>query len=169
MRKVCTLSCSTSHIPSNIVAPPGSIPCPLCRHGILSLRQIAHFAGKEIGYMYPLAFVHRACFIPVMQIAHHLLQRSERIVLHQFLRIFSVQLPVVHFLLLPSLCAPATMVLGPRLKVERQKCKMDLQDVHNLHRSSRIKLKDRDWREQPVQTCSGAGGAAVESINAIQK
>ncbi|KAM6586977.1 hypothetical protein CsatA_009582 [Cannabis sativa] len=28
--------CSTSNMPSEITGPPGSIPCPLCRHGIVS-------------------------------------------------------------------------------------------------------------------------------------
>ncbi|XVF12456.1 hypothetical protein REPUB_Repub08aG0120100 [Reevesia pubescens] len=40
--------CSTSHIPSNMVAPPGSIPCPLCRHGILSFVKLPSFPAKEI-------------------------------------------------------------------------------------------------------------------------
>ncbi|PPE01455.1 hypothetical protein GOBAR_DD01512 [Gossypium barbadense] len=39
--------CSTSHIPSNIVAPPGSIPCPLCRHGILSFVKLPISPVKE--------------------------------------------------------------------------------------------------------------------------
>ncbi|WRX19326.1 Ankyrin repeat - like 6 [Theobroma cacao] len=40
--------CSTSHIPSNMVAPPGSIPCPLCRHGILSFTKLPSSPAKEI-------------------------------------------------------------------------------------------------------------------------
>ncbi|KAK6135310.1 hypothetical protein DH2020_030952 [Rehmannia glutinosa] len=31
--------CSTSNVPSESSIPPGSIPCPLCRHGIVSLEQ----------------------------------------------------------------------------------------------------------------------------------
>ncbi|KAB2001241.1 hypothetical protein ES319_D12G287200v1 [Gossypium barbadense] len=40
--------CSTSHIPSNMVAPTGSIPCPLCRHGILSFVKLPSSPIKEI-------------------------------------------------------------------------------------------------------------------------
>ncbi|XVF50789.1 hypothetical protein PTKIN_Ptkin04bG0131500 [Pterospermum kingtungense] len=40
--------CSTSHIPSNTVAPPGSIPCPLCRHGILSFAKLPSSPAKEM-------------------------------------------------------------------------------------------------------------------------
>ncbi|XVE58586.1 hypothetical protein DITRI_Ditri04bG0181500 [Diplodiscus trichospermus] len=40
--------CSTSHISSNMVAPLGSIPCPLCRHGILSFAKLPSSPAKEI-------------------------------------------------------------------------------------------------------------------------
>ncbi|XP_022736697.1 E3 ubiquitin-protein ligase XBAT33-like isoform X2 [Durio zibethinus] len=40
--------CSTSHIPSNMVAQPGSIPCPLCRHGILSFAKLPSSPAKEL-------------------------------------------------------------------------------------------------------------------------
>lgn len=32
--------CSTSNIPSELLGPPGSIPCPLCRHGIVSFARL---------------------------------------------------------------------------------------------------------------------------------
>lgn len=81
-----------------------------------------------------------------------------------------MQLPVVRFILLPSPCAPAMMVHAPLLNLERQKQTMNLLDDHKLHhRLSRIKLKDQDWREQPVPACFGAEGAAAEKINVIRK
>ncbi|GLU21061.1 hypothetical protein SLE2022_372250 [Rubroshorea leprosula] len=40
--------CSTSNIPSEMVGPPGSIPCPLCRHGILSFVKLPSSPAKEI-------------------------------------------------------------------------------------------------------------------------
>ncbi|XP_031383451.1 E3 ubiquitin-protein ligase XBAT33 isoform X1 [Punica granatum] len=40
--------CSTSNIPSEIVSPPGSIPCPLCRHGITSFSKFPGSSAKEI-------------------------------------------------------------------------------------------------------------------------
>ncbi|GKV04985.1 hypothetical protein SLEP1_g17059 [Rubroshorea leprosula] len=40
--------CSTSSIPSEMVGLPGSIPCPLCRHGILSFVRLPSSPAKEI-------------------------------------------------------------------------------------------------------------------------
>ena len=40
--------CSTSNIPSEMVGPPGSIPCPLCRHGITSFVKLPGSPAKEI-------------------------------------------------------------------------------------------------------------------------
>ncbi|XP_015878075.1 E3 ubiquitin-protein ligase XBAT33 isoform X1 [Ziziphus jujuba] len=38
--------CSTSNIPSEMVGPPGSIPCPLCRHGIISFVKLPGSPAK---------------------------------------------------------------------------------------------------------------------------
>ncbi|KAG8381357.1 hypothetical protein BUALT_Bualt06G0113900 [Buddleja alternifolia] len=40
--------CSTSNIPSESSIPPGSIPCPLCRHGIVSFVKLPGSSAKEI-------------------------------------------------------------------------------------------------------------------------
>ncbi|KAK4385016.1 UNVERIFIED_CONTAM: E3 ubiquitin-protein ligase XBAT33 [Sesamum radiatum] len=40
--------CSTSNIPSESSIPPGSIPCPLCRHGIVSFVKLPRSSAKEI-------------------------------------------------------------------------------------------------------------------------
>uniref|UniRef100_A0A5B6YUF8 RING-type E3 ubiquitin transferase n=1 Tax=Davidia involucrata TaxID=16924 RepID=A0A5B6YUF8_DAVIN len=40
--------CSASNIPSELLGPPGSIPCPLCRHGITSFVKLPGSAAKEI-------------------------------------------------------------------------------------------------------------------------
>ncbi|XP_021892096.1 E3 ubiquitin-protein ligase XBAT33 [Carica papaya] len=40
--------CSTSNLPSELVGPPGSIPCPLCRHGIVSFNKLPGSPVKEI-------------------------------------------------------------------------------------------------------------------------
>ncbi|KAE8663271.1 E3 ubiquitin-protein ligase XBAT33 [Hibiscus syriacus] len=119
---------------------------------------------KKLSYIHPLAFVPHACFILSIRIAHHRLQKSERIVLYRFLRIFSVRLPVVHFLPLPFHCAPAMIVPAPRWNPERRKHEMNLQGVRKLHR-----VKEQEWREEAVQTCSGAEGAAAESIDATRR
>ncbi|KAK9994446.1 hypothetical protein SO802_024149 [Lithocarpus litseifolius] len=39
--------CSTSNIPSELVGPPGSIPCPLCRYGIISFVKLPGSLSKE--------------------------------------------------------------------------------------------------------------------------
>lgn len=39
--------CSTSNIPSELLGPPGSIPCPLCRTGIVSFTRLPGSAAKE--------------------------------------------------------------------------------------------------------------------------
>ncbi|PON66446.1 Cdk-activating kinase assembly factor [Trema orientale] len=39
--------CSTSNIPSEIMGPSGSIPCPLCRHGIVSFIKLPGSPAKE--------------------------------------------------------------------------------------------------------------------------
>ncbi|XP_038686788.1 E3 ubiquitin-protein ligase XBAT33-like isoform X2 [Tripterygium wilfordii] len=40
--------CSTSNIPSEMVGPPGSIPCPLCRYGIISFVKLPGSPAKEV-------------------------------------------------------------------------------------------------------------------------
>ncbi|XP_074354098.1 E3 ubiquitin-protein ligase XBAT33-like [Apium graveolens] len=40
--------CSTSNICSELKGPPGSIPCPLCRHGIISYTKLPGSQEKEI-------------------------------------------------------------------------------------------------------------------------
>lgn len=40
--------CSTSNVSSETVCPPGSIPCPLCRHGITSFAKFPGSSAKEI-------------------------------------------------------------------------------------------------------------------------
>ncbi|KAL2556035.1 E3 ubiquitin-protein ligase [Forsythia ovata] len=40
--------CSTSNIPSKSLVPPGSIPCPLCRHGIVTFVKLPGSSAKEI-------------------------------------------------------------------------------------------------------------------------
>ncbi|KAB1210730.1 E3 ubiquitin-protein ligase XBAT33 [Morella rubra] len=39
--------CSTCNIPSELVGPPGSIPCPLCRYGIISFVKMPGSPAKE--------------------------------------------------------------------------------------------------------------------------
>ncbi|XP_057950552.1 E3 ubiquitin-protein ligase XBAT33 [Malania oleifera] len=39
--------CSTSNLPSEMAGPPGSIPCPLCRHSVVSFVKLPGFAVKE--------------------------------------------------------------------------------------------------------------------------
>ncbi|WCJ36613.1 hypothetical protein M5689_017804 [Euphorbia peplus] len=40
--------CSTSNITSEMVGPPGSVPCPLCRHGIVSFIKLPGSPAKEM-------------------------------------------------------------------------------------------------------------------------
>ncbi|XP_004234369.1 E3 ubiquitin-protein ligase XBAT33 [Solanum lycopersicum] len=40
--------CSASNVPSELLGPPGSIPCPLCRHGIVSFVKLPGSPAKEI-------------------------------------------------------------------------------------------------------------------------
>uniref|UniRef100_A0A7N0R8X1 RING-type E3 ubiquitin transferase n=2 Tax=Kalanchoe fedtschenkoi TaxID=63787 RepID=A0A7N0R8X1_KALFE len=40
--------CSTCNIPAETADPPGSIPCPLCRHGIVSFLKLPGPPAKEI-------------------------------------------------------------------------------------------------------------------------
>ncbi|PSR93423.1 E3 ubiquitin-protein like [Actinidia chinensis var. chinensis] len=40
--------CSTSNFPSLLLGPPGSIPCPLCRQGIISFVKLPGSPAKEI-------------------------------------------------------------------------------------------------------------------------
>ncbi|PQM34356.1 E3 ubiquitin-protein ligase XBAT33 isoform X1 [Prunus yedoensis var. nudiflora] len=39
--------CSASNIPSEMAGPPGSIPCPFCRHGIISFVKLPGSPAKE--------------------------------------------------------------------------------------------------------------------------
>ncbi|KAH9304007.1 hypothetical protein KI387_008411 [Taxus chinensis] len=42
--------CSTNNIATTVSGPPGSIPCPMCRHGIVSFVKLAHTSAiKELG------------------------------------------------------------------------------------------------------------------------
>lgn len=40
--------CSTSNITSEMIGPPGSIPCPLCRNGIVSFVKLPTTSAKEL-------------------------------------------------------------------------------------------------------------------------
>ncbi|XP_058104821.1 E3 ubiquitin-protein ligase XBAT33-like [Magnolia sinica] len=40
--------CSTSSITTEMVGPPGSVPCPLCRHGIISFAKLPGSPVKEL-------------------------------------------------------------------------------------------------------------------------
>ncbi|KAL0874780.1 hypothetical protein Bca101_024485 [Brassica carinata] len=40
--------CSSSNVPSVTVDPPGSIPCPLCRHGIVSFKRLPSSLTREM-------------------------------------------------------------------------------------------------------------------------
>ncbi|KAL3834476.1 hypothetical protein ACJIZ3_009212 [Penstemon smallii] len=48
--------CSTSNFPSESSIPPGSIPCPLCRHGIVSFTKLPGSSTKEIKLPLSLSF-----------------------------------------------------------------------------------------------------------------
>ncbi|XP_057547171.1 E3 ubiquitin-protein ligase XBAT33 [Amaranthus tricolor] len=48
--------CSTCNISSDVVGPPGSIPCPLCRHGIVSFSKLPGSLEKEIKLPLSLGF-----------------------------------------------------------------------------------------------------------------
>ncbi|KAM0047351.1 putative transcription factor C2H2 family [Helianthus debilis subsp. tardiflorus] len=48
--------CSTSNNPSELLGPPGSIPCPLCRHGIISFTRLPGSPAKEIKLHLSLGF-----------------------------------------------------------------------------------------------------------------
>ncbi|KAF6154497.1 hypothetical protein GIB67_028389 [Kingdonia uniflora] len=48
--------CSASNIPSGMVGPPGSIPCPLCRHGIISFVKLPSSTAKEFKLHLSLGF-----------------------------------------------------------------------------------------------------------------
>ncbi|KAL2948806.1 hypothetical protein AAZX31_20G144000 [Glycine max] len=39
--------CSTNNVSSEMVGPPGSIPCPLCRHGVVSFVKLPGSQAKE--------------------------------------------------------------------------------------------------------------------------
>ncbi|KAL5727634.1 RING-type E3 ubiquitin transferase [Ranunculus cassubicifolius] len=43
--------CSSSNIQSDTVGPPGSIPCPLCRHGIISFAKLPCAQAKELKHL----------------------------------------------------------------------------------------------------------------------
>lgn len=40
--------CSTSNFSSELLGPPGSIPCPLCRHGIISFSKLPGSPTKDM-------------------------------------------------------------------------------------------------------------------------
>ncbi|KAL9237287.1 hypothetical protein vseg_011856 [Gypsophila vaccaria] len=48
--------CSTSSMSSETVGPPGSIPCPLCRHGIISFVKLPGSPEKEMKLPLSLGF-----------------------------------------------------------------------------------------------------------------
>ena len=39
--------CSTNNVSSEMLGPPGSIPCPLCRHGVVSFVKLPGSQAKE--------------------------------------------------------------------------------------------------------------------------
>ncbi|XP_010423234.1 PREDICTED: E3 ubiquitin-protein ligase XBAT33-like [Camelina sativa] len=48
--------CSSSNVPSVTVDPPGSIPCPLCRHGIVSFKRLPSSQTREMKLPISLGF-----------------------------------------------------------------------------------------------------------------
>ncbi|KAG9145940.1 hypothetical protein Leryth_022978 [Lithospermum erythrorhizon] len=48
--------CSTSNRQSEVLGPPGSIPCPLCRHGIVSFIKLPGSSTREIKLPISLSF-----------------------------------------------------------------------------------------------------------------
>nr|GEW28752.1 E3 ubiquitin-protein ligase XBAT33 [Tanacetum cinerariifolium] len=48
--------CSTTNNPSESLGPPGSIPCPLCRHGIISFTRLPGSPAKEMKLHLSLGF-----------------------------------------------------------------------------------------------------------------
>ncbi|GJY37943.1 E3 ubiquitin protein ligase XBAT33 [Tanacetum coccineum] len=48
--------CSTTNNPSESLGPPGSIPCPLCRHGIISFTRLSGSPAKEMKLHLSLGF-----------------------------------------------------------------------------------------------------------------
>ncbi|KAJ6375016.1 hypothetical protein OIU77_000062 [Salix suchowensis] len=48
--------CSTCNISSEMVGPTGSIPCPLCRHGIVSFDRLPGSSAKEMKFPLSLGF-----------------------------------------------------------------------------------------------------------------
>uniref|UniRef100_A0A2P2LCV3 RING-type E3 ubiquitin transferase n=1 Tax=Rhizophora mucronata TaxID=61149 RepID=A0A2P2LCV3_RHIMU len=48
--------CLTSNMTSDMVGPPGSIPCPLCRHGIISFVKLPSSPAKETKIPLSLGF-----------------------------------------------------------------------------------------------------------------
>ncbi|XP_038993558.1 E3 ubiquitin-protein ligase XBAT33-like [Hibiscus syriacus] len=161
--------CSTSRVPSNIVAPPGSIPCPLCRHGILSFVKLPSSPAKEIklhvsfGLCTP-CMLHPCdtdCSSPASDVRKN--------------RVASVSSDI----LCPVTCSPFPSVAMPLCTCNDCPCpssesgETETRDESprslQATSSEQDKIEGARVREVAVQTCSGAEGAAVESIDAIRK
>lgn len=143
--------CSTSNTPSEIVGPPGSIPCPFCRHGIVSFVKLPSTPAK--GFKPNLALslcnpcILHPCALDVPVACRSEVRRN---------RVAAVSSEII----CPLTCAPFTSGVIPSCNCDDDPCpsngsqgEVQAQSAHSSHVTSDELEKMEEQRADA--SCSG--------------
>ncbi|CAL9069236.1 unnamed protein product [Musa banksii] len=143
--------CSTSNTPSEIVGPPGSIPCPFCRHGIVSFVKLPSTPAKgfkpnlALSLCNPCILHPRALDVPVA--CRSEVRRN---------RVAAVSSEII----CPLTCAPFTSGVIPSCNCDDDPCpsngsqgEVQAQSAHSSHITSDELEKMEEQRADA--SCSG--------------
>nr|AAY26120.1 pollen ankyrin-like protein [Lilium longiflorum] len=144
--------CSTSNKTSETAGPPGSIPCPLCRNGIVSFMKLPNTTAKELRPNLSLSFCNPCIFPP------RTLNQPAADCKSEFRknRVTSVSSEAI----CPLPCAPFPSVSIPSCSCDDDPCQCiesdgDRQEQQPHRRSQSTPTELDRLEEQSLASCSG--------------
>ncbi|PIA49560.1 hypothetical protein AQUCO_01300388v1 [Aquilegia coerulea] len=145
--------CSTSNIPSEMSGPSGSIPCPLCRHGIISFAKLPCIEAKELK-------LHLSLGLCTSCILHHCDSDSSAIACKPDIRRNRVA-SVSSDMFCPVSCSPFPSVAIPLCSCNNELCSSvephegETQDESPRHSQAILEEQDKmDGQRLPKTTCT---------------
>ncbi|KAG0460816.1 hypothetical protein HPP92_021113 [Vanilla planifolia] len=161
--------CSTSIYTSETMGPPGSIPCPLCRRGILSFTKLPSSPIRELKPTPSIRFCNPCIFQPrALGPLATTPCRSEFCKNREESSELICSPRAVHSLLLLSQLATVKKTPRP-LEPQEDITQGQSPRPSQSSVSETDKFDDQRLERTSCSGSSGAGVAATESINAIQK